>query len=117
MEIIRVKLFIVFSYYLLSICIIYSEVTTFILFFKKKLFIYLFMAALGLCFCVRAFSNCVEQGGYSSLQCTGFLLLWLLLLRSMGSRHTGFSSCGTWAQQLWLTGSRARRLSSCGAQV
>ena len=39
--------------------------------------------------------------GYSSLR-------WLLLLRSMGSRCTGFSSCGTQAQQLWLAGSRAQ---------
>ena len=36
--------------------------------------------------------------GYSSLQCAGFSLRWLLLLQSMGSRHTGFSSCGTPAQ-------------------
>ena len=38
----------------------------------------------------------------------GFSLWWLLLLRSTGSRCTGFSSCGTWAQQLWLRGSRAQ---------
>ena len=36
--------------------------------------------------------------GYSSLRCTGFSLQWLLLLQSTGSRHTGFSSCGTQAQ-------------------
>ena len=44
------------------------------------------------------------SGGYSSLQCAGFSLWWLLFLRSTGSRHAGFSSCGTWAQQLWLMG-------------
>ena len=38
--------------------------------------------------------------GYSSLQCMGFSLQWLLLLWSTGSRHAGFSSCGTWAQLL-----------------
>ena len=38
------------------------------------------------------------SGGYSLLQCAGFSLRWLLLLRSTGSRHAGFSSCGTWAQ-------------------
>ena len=32
--------------------------------------------------------------GYSSLQCTGFSLRWLLLLRSTGSRRAGFSNCG-----------------------
>ena len=36
--------------------------------------------------------------GYSLLQCAGFSLQWLLLLRSMGSGHAGFSSCSTWAQ-------------------
>ena len=48
------------------------------------------------------------SGGYSSLRCAGFSLRWLLLLRSTGSRRTGFSSCGTWAQKLWLAGSRAQ---------
>ena len=38
------------------------------------------------------------SGGYSSLQCAGFSLRWLLLLQSTGSRRMGFSSCGTWAQ-------------------
>ena len=44
----------------------------------------------------------------SSLLRAGFSLRWLLLLRSTGSRHAGFSSCGLWAQQLWLAGSRAQ---------
>ena len=35
--------------------------------------------------------------GYSSLRCAGFSLQWLLLLQSTGSRHVGFSSCGTQA--------------------
>ena len=46
--------------------------------------------------------------GYSSLWCAGFSLRWLLLLWSTGSRCMGFSSCDTWAQQLWLMGSRAQ---------
>ena len=61
------------------------------------------MAVLGLRCCARAFSSCGEWG-YSSLQCAGFSLRWLLLLQSMGSRHVGFSSCGTQAQQLWRMG-------------
>ena len=61
------------------------------------LFIYLFLSALGLRCCARAFSSCSEQG-YSSLWCTGFLLQWLLLLWSTGSRRAGSSSCGTRAQ-------------------
>ena len=73
-------------------------------FFKKD--IYLFMAALGLRCCKQAFSSCIDWG-HTSLQCAGFSLQWLLLFRSMGSRHAGFSSCGSWALQ--------HRLSSCGA--
>ena len=65
-------------------------------FFFSILFIYfwlcwVFVAARGL-------SLVAASGGYSSLQCAGFSLQWLLLLWSTGSRHTGFSSCGTWAQ-------------------
>ena len=60
-----------------------------------------FVAAHGL-------SLVVASGGYSLLWCAGFLLRWLLLLRSTGSRCAGFSSCGTQAQQLWLVGSRAQ---------
>ena len=40
----------------------------------------------------------VESRGYSSLQCAGFSLLWLLLLRSTGPRHPGFSSCSMQSQ-------------------
>ena len=47
----------------------------------------------------RGLSLVAASSGYSSLRCAGFLLQWLLLLRSMGSRLTGFSSCGTRA---WL---------------
>ena len=61
------------------------------------LLIYLFLAALGLRCCMWAFSSCGERG-YSSLQCMGFSLRWLLLLRSTGTRCAGFSSCGTWVQ-------------------
>ena len=65
----------------------------FILFF---IFIYfwlrwVFVAARGL-------SLVAASGGYSLLQCVGFSLRWLLLLWSTGSRHVGFSSCGTGAQ-------------------
>ena len=52
---------------------------------------WVFIAACGL-------SLVAASGGYSSLRCVGFSLRWLLLLRSMASRHTGFSSCGAWAQ-------------------
>ena len=68
---------------------------------------FFFLAALGLRCCARAFSSCGERG-YSLLRCVGFSLRWLLLLQSTGCRRTGFSSCGTRAQQLWLVGSRAQ---------
>ena len=73
---------------------------------------------------VRGLSLVVVSGGYSLLQCVGFSLRWLLLLQSMGSRRTGFSSCGSRASVvvahgLSSCGSQAleRRLSSCGAQA
>ena len=40
----------------------------------------------------------VVNEDYSLLLCGGFSLWWLLLLRSMGSRHAGFNSCGTQAK-------------------
>ena len=66
------------------------------------IFFFFFLAALGLHYCAQAFSSCGER-------CAGFLLRWLLLLQSMGSRHAGFSSFGSWALE--------RRLSSCGSQA
>ena len=67
----------------------------FIFYFFINLF--LFLATLGLRCCARASLVAVSQG-YSSLWYAGFSLWWLLLLRSTGSRHAGFSSCGMWAQ-------------------
>ena len=49
---------------------------------------YLFLAALGLHCCPRTFSSCGKRG-YSLLQCTGFSLRWLLLLRSTAPRRAG----------------------------
>ena len=52
------------------------------------LFIYLFMAVLGLRFCARAFSSCAS-GGHSSSRCAGLSLSRPLLLRSTGSKRAG----------------------------
>ena len=72
-------------------------------FLKKFIyFIYLFLAVLGLCCYARAFSSCGEW------RLLFVAMQWLLLLRSMGCRCVGFSSCSTRARQLWLTGSRAQ---------
>ena len=60
----------------------------FFFFFNNYLFIYLFMAVLGLRFCARAFFSCGKRGHCSS-RCMGLSLLWPLLLRSTGSRCTG----------------------------
>ena len=53
----------------------------------------LFIIIFWLCWVLVAASR-----GYSSLRCAVFSLRWLLLLRSMGSRPAGFSSCGARAQ-------------------
>ena len=73
--------------------------------------IYLFYFYFWLCWgfvAGRGLSLVAASGGYSPLRCTGFSLRWLILLWSTGSRCTGFSSCGMWAQQLWLVGSRVQ---------
>ena len=75
-----------------------------------NLFIYLFI--YGWCWVFVAacgLSLVAMSGGYSSLRCADSSLRWLLLQRSTGSRRTGFSSCGTQAQQLWRTGLVALR--------
>ena len=86
------------------------------LFFKKIILFHLFIFIYLVLFCLPwvfiapcGLSLVAASGGYSSLWCAGFSLSWLLLLRSMGSRHVGFSSCSTRAQQLWLTGLVAPR--------
>ena len=71
------------------------------------LFIYFWLCWVFVAACRH--SLVVASGGYSSLQCVGFSLQWLLLLWSMGSRHAGFSSCGSWALE--------HRLSSCGVRA
>ena len=71
---------------------------------KKKIknFIYLFLAVLGLRCCV-AFSLLAASGVNSPV-----VVHWLLIEGSSLVECTGFSSCGKWAQQLQLLGSRAQ---------
>ena len=73
------------------------------LIFFKKLIYFILLFVFG-CNGSLLLSLVAASGGYSSLWCTGFSLQWLLLLRSMVSRHVGFSSHGTRAQQFWRTG-------------
>ena len=68
-----------------------------ILFLKIYLFIYLFLAALGLRCCTRAFSSCGERG-LLFVAVHGLLIAVASLVVKQGSRHAGFCSCGTWAQ-------------------
>ena len=75
---------------------------------KTDFFLVLFFLWLHWVFvAARGLSLVVASRGYSLLWCTGLWLRWPLLLQSTGSRHAGFSSCGTRAPEL--------RLSSCGA--
>ena len=87
----------------------------------------LFLAALGLCCCTRAFSSCGEWG-LLFVAARGLLIAvashcrawalgaWASVVAARGLsscgtwalEHVGFSSCGTQAQQLWLVGSRAQ---------
>ena len=81
-------------------------------------FFNLFLAAMGLHYCVRAFSSCGEQGatlhcGVRSSHCSGFSYCRAQALGMQASvvaahehssyskrtlEHVGFSSCGAWAQ-------------------
>ena len=70
---------------------------------------FLFFGCVGSSLLHVGFSLVAVSGGYSSLRCAGFSLQWLLLLRSTGSRRTGFSSCGSRALE--------RRLSNCDTRA
>ena len=70
---------------------------------QLPLYIYIFKLLFfnlwlhGVFFAVRGLSLAAASGGYSSLQCAGFSLQWLLLLWSTGSRAHGL-------QKLWYMG-------------
>ena len=67
------------------------------------MFVCLFLAALGLHCCTWAFPSCSERK-LLFVVVHGLLIAVASLVAEQGSRHAGFSSCGTWAQHLWLTG-------------
>ena len=72
-------------------------------------FVYVFLAVLGLCCCMWAFSNCSKQGplsgcGVRASHCSGFS--WC---RAQAPECEGFSSCSSQALE--------RRLSSRGTQA
>ena len=74
-----------------------NTVAKFISFILSSSLQWVFITTVGL-------SLVVTSSGYSPFRCPNFSLHWLLLLQSTGSRHTGFSSCSMWAQQLGHTG-------------
>ena len=76
----------------------------FVSFFFFNKFIYFIFGCVGSSLLRVGFSLVAASRGYSSLQCAGFSLRWLLWLCSTGSKHMGFIVV-------------AHRLSSCGAQV
>ena len=86
-----------------SCCLSCLALLIFFFFFNIYLFIFGCVGSLLLC---AGFLQLRRAG--ATLRCVGFSLRWLLLLRSTGSRHTGFSSCGSRAQQLWHVGCRAQ---------
>ena len=96
----------------LNIYILSETHITILSHFKNKFYLFIYFILkfwlLWVFIAVCRLSLVVASGGYSLLRCAGFSLWWLLLLRSMGSRHKGFSSCGMQAQQLWHMGSRAQ---------
>ena len=80
--------------YVLVICKYYAII--YIYFNLFILFIYFWLCCVFVA--TRRLSLVVVSGGHSSLRCMGLSLQWPLPLRSTGSRHSGFSSCGTRAQ-------------------
>ena len=62
------------------------------------LYIYIYFWLRWVFIAEHGLSLVAANGGYSSLRCVGFLLQWLLLLWSTGSRRPGFGSCSTQAQ-------------------
>ena len=90
---------------------IFLTILYLIVFLLKNKFIYLFIfGCVGSSLLHMGFLQLRREG--ATLHCgawaSHFSLRWLLLLRSTGSRCAGFSSCGTWAQQLWLAGFRVQ---------
>ena len=78
------------------------------LLFKKNfiyLFIYFWLRWTFVAVC--GLSLVAASGGLLFIVVRGLLIAVASLLWSTGSRHAGFSSCGSWALE--------RRLSSCGA--
>ena len=66
----------------------------FLLFIYLFLFICLFLTTVDL-LALHGLRLVAASQGYSSLECLGFSIQWLLLFQNTGCRQWGFSSCGT----------------------
>ena len=91
--------------------LLYSKVTqlyTYTLSLFIYNFVYLFLAMLGLHCCVGIFYSCKEQGMLSRGGAWAFHCGDYTCYGAQALGCTGFSSCGTWHQQLWLPSSRAQ---------
>ena len=93
-------------YVYIFICLLTTLFRFSFYFFKINLFIYFWLCWVFAA--MHGLSLVVVSWGYSSLQCAGFSLQWLLFLWNMGCWRVGFCSCCTWAQQLWFARSRAQ---------
>ena len=84
--------------------------------FKKKLFIYLFLAALGLRCCTWTFSSCRELGLLFVVLCGLLTLVDSLCCRAraLGTWASVVGACGL---SSWRSRALQHRLSSCGAQA
>ena len=74
---------------------------------EALIFIYLFLTVLGLR-CSAGFSLVAASGGYSPAAGCRLLTAVASCCRAQALGWADFSSCGTWAQQLWFLGSRAQ---------
>ena len=82
----------------LSFLVDFKMCIFFIFIFYTFIYVFIYFWLHWVFVTARGLSPVAASGGYSSLRFVGFSLQWLLLLQSTGSRHVGFSSCGTWAQ-------------------
>ena len=80
------------------------------------LFIYLFLAVLGLCCCL-GFSLVMASGGHSSFWCPRLLLQWLLFSWGMGSTRVRASVVAAHELSSCSLPVLEHRLSSCGARA
>ena len=86
-------------------CIKYLKLKNAFLFVENEIYELPFWKMFWLCWVFSAVLGIhlvAVSEGYSWLQRMGFSLPWLLLLQSTGSRQSGFSSCRTCIQLLWM---------------